>query len=103
QGTIFGEPWIRVGAFCIIAEQVTLTAGLMPDLDLGPDPILHIGDGVVLGRGSHVIADTTVTIGDNCYFGPYVYVTSTNHSYDDPHEPIGRQWPRTDPVFIGPG
>lgn len=103
QGTIFGEPWIRVGAFCIIAEQVTLTAGLMPDLDLGPDPILHIGDGVVLGRGSHVIADTTVTIGDNCYFGPYVYVTSTNHSYDDPHEPIGRQWPRTDPVSIGPG
>lgn len=103
QGTIFGEPWIRVGAFCIIAEQVTLTAGLMPELDLGPDPILHIGDGVVLGRGSHVIADTTVTIGDNCYFGPYVYVTSTNHSYADPHEPIGRQWPRTDPVSIGPG
>ena len=43
------------------ARQVTLTAGLMPDLDLGPDPILRLGDGVVLGRGSHVIADTTVT------------------------------------------
>ena len=75
----------------------------MPDLDLGPDPILRIGDGVVLGRGSHVIADTTVTIGSDCYFGPYVYVTSTNHSYDDPHEPIGKQWPRMEPVEIGPG
>jgi serine acetyltransferase len=102
-GTVFGEPWIQLGAHCIVGEQVTLTAGLMPDLDLGPDPILRIGDGVVLGRGSHVIADTTVTIGSDCYFGPYVYVTSTNHSYDDPHEPIGKQWPRMEPVEIGPG
>lgn len=102
-GTVFGEPWIHLGAHCIIGEQVTLTAGLMPDLDLGPDPILRIGDGVVLGRGSHVIADTTVAIGRDCYFGPYVYVTSTNHSYDDPHEPIGKQWPRMEPVEIGPG
>ncbi|MET9411343.1 acyltransferase [Streptomyces sp. NPDC002935] len=102
-GTVFGEPWIHLGSYCIVAEQVTLTAGLMPDLDLGPDPILRIGDGVVLGRGSHVIADTTVTIGSDCYFGPYVYVTSTNHSYDDPHEPIGKQWPRMEPVEIGPG
>src|SRR5690606_13932126 len=39
----------------------------------------------------------------DCYFGPYVYVTSTNHSYDDPHEPIGKQWPRMEPVEIGPG
>ncbi|MFF2506402.1 acyltransferase [Streptomyces sp. NPDC058067] len=103
QGTVFGEPWIRLGAHCIIAEQVTLTAGMMPGLDLGPEPILRMGDGVVLGRGSHVIADTTVTIGSDCYFGPYVYVTSTNHSYDDPHQPIGKQWPRMEPVEIGPG
>ena len=103
QGTVFGEPWIHLGAHCIVAEQVTLTAGLMPDLDLGAEPILRIGDGVVLGRGSHVIADTTVTIGSDCYFGPYVYVTSTNHSYDDPHQPIGKQWPRMEPVGIGPG
>lgn len=102
-GTVFGEPWIHIGSYCIIAEQVTLTAGLMPGLDLGPDPILRIGNGVVLGRGSHVIADAAVTIGDDCYFGPYVYVTSTNHSYDDPHEPIGKQWPRFEPVEIGPG
>ncbi|RFU85700.1 acyltransferase [Streptomyces triticagri] len=103
QGTVFGEPWIEIGDHCIVAEQVTLTAGLMPDLDLGPDPILTLGNGVVLGRGSHVIADTTVTIGDDCYFGPYVYITSTNHSYDDPEQPVGKQWPRMEPVHIGPG
>lgn len=103
QGTVFGEPWIELGGHCIIGEQVTLTAGLMPDLDLGSEPILTLGDGVVLGRGSHVVADTTVTIGSNTYCGPYVYITSTNHSYDDPHEPVGRQWPRMEPVSIGPG
>lgn len=103
QGTVFGEPWIELGDHCIIGEQVTLTAGLMPDLDLGSEPILTLGDGVVLGRGSHVVADTTVAIGSNTYCGPYVYITSTNHSYDDPHEPVGRQWPRMEPVTIGPG
>ncbi|MGW0565632.1 acyltransferase [Streptomyces sp. NPDC003016] len=103
QGTVFGEEWIHLGDHCIIGEQVTLTAGMMPGLDLGPDPILRLGNGVVLGRGSHVIADTTVTIADDCYFGPFVYVTSTNHSYDDPDVPVGKQWPRMDPVEIGPG
>ncbi|MFE7130446.1 acyltransferase [Streptomyces sp. NPDC057638] len=103
QGTVFGERWIELGDCCVIAEQVTLTAGMMPGLDLGPDPIVTLGDGVVLGRGSHVVADARVTIGANTYCGPYVYITSTNHSYDDPDQPIGRQWPRVAPVEIGPG
>ncbi|SDM42812.1 transferase hexapeptide (six repeat-containing protein) [Streptomyces wuyuanensis] len=103
QGTVFGEAWIELGEHCIIAEQVTLTAGMMPGLDLGSDPILTLGNGVVLGRGSHVIADSTVTIGSDTYCGPYVYITSTNHSYDDPHTPVGKQWPRAEPVEIGPG
>ncbi|WP_031071434.1 acyltransferase [Streptomyces sp. NRRL S-118] len=103
QGTVFGEGWIDIGEHCIIAEQVTLTAGMMPGLDLGPEPVLVLGNGVVLGRGSHVIADGRVTIGADTFCGPYVYITSTNHSYDDPHEPVGRQWPRSEPVEIGPG
>jgi len=37
------------------------------------------------------------------FFGPYAYVTSTNHSYDDPHQPVGKQWPRAAPVEIGTG
>ncbi|MEV6795995.1 DapH/DapD/GlmU-related protein [Streptomyces sp. NPDC051320] len=103
QGTVFGEPWIELGDHCVIGEQVTLTAGMMPDLNLGPEPVLTLGNGVVLGRGSHVIADTTVTVGSDTYCGPYVYITTTNHSYDDPHEPIGKQWPRMEPVTIGTG
>ncbi|MDX2646445.1 acyltransferase [Streptomyces sp. NPDC001902] len=103
QGTVFGERWIHLGECCIIGEQVTLTAGMMPGLDLGPDPVVRLGNGVVLGRGSHVIASRPVVFGDDVYCGPYVYVTSDNHSYDDPHEPIGRQWPRSAPVEIGSG
>ncbi|KPI07381.1 transferase hexapeptide repeat containing protein [Actinobacteria bacterium OV450] len=103
QGTVFGEPWIRLGEHCIIAEQVTLTAGMMPGLDLGSEPVLVLGNGVVLGRDTHVIADTRITIGNDTFCGPGVYITSTNHSYDDPHEPVGKQWPRSAPVEIGPG
>lgn len=103
QGTIFGEQWIEVGECCILGEQVTLTAGMMPGLDLGPDPVLRLGNGVVLGRGSHVVASATVEFGDDVFCGPYVYVTSDNHSYDDPGTPIGRQWPRSAPVRIGSG
>ncbi|MGH3309381.1 MAG: acyltransferase [Streptomyces sp.] len=105
QGTVFGTPWIELGDHCIIGQEVTLTAGMMPDLDLGPHPVLILGNGVVLGRGSHVIADTrtSVTIGDDVFCGPYVYITSTNHSYDDPHAPVGKQWPRTAAVEIGGG
>ncbi|RLU80472.1 acyltransferase [Streptomyces griseocarneus] len=102
-GTVFGEQCIELGDYCIIGEQVTLTAGMMPGLDLGPDPVLSLGNGVVLGRGSHVVASQKVTFGDDVFCGPYVYVTSDNHSYDDPDQPIGRQWPRTAPVTIGSG
>ncbi len=101
QGTIFGERWIELGDCCIIAEQVTLTVGMMPGQEFGPEPLLRLGDGVVLGRGSHVIASSPVAIGDNVYCGPGVYITSDNHSYDNPDEPIGRQWPRSAPVEIG--
>lgn len=103
QGTVFGEPWIELGDHCVIGEHVTLTAGMMPGLDLGGEPVLRLGDGVVLGRGSHVIADSAVTIGSNTYCGPYVYITSTNHSYDDPEVPVGKQWPRSERVSVGPG
>lgn len=103
QGTVFGEEWIELGDHCIIAEQVTLSAGMLPGLDLGPEPVVTLADGVVLGRGSHVVAEAPVSIGANTFCGPYVYITSTNHSYDDPHQPVGRQWPRAEPVRIGPG
>lgn len=112
QGTVFGEHWIHLGDHCVIGEQVTLTVGLLPPEaappgtpapDFGPEPVLRLGDGVVLGRDSHVVALAPITIGDNVFCGPNVYLTSINHSYDDITRPIGEQWPRTAPVEVGAG
>lgn len=102
-GTVFGEQCIRLGDHVIVGEQVTLTAGMLPGLDLGPRPVVRVGNGCVLGRGSHVVAHHSVTLGENVFCGPYVYITDGNHSYDDPDQPVGKQWPRTAAVQIGAG
>lgn len=101
--TIFGEQWIRIGANTLIGQHITLSAGLVPGLDLGPDPVVTIGDRCTIGRGSHIVGHQSIEIGDDVFTGPYVYITDQNHAYEDPDTPIGRQWPRNDPVRIGSG
>jgi acetyltransferase-like isoleucine patch superfamily enzyme len=102
-GAVFGERWIEIGDETMIAAQVTLSAGLVPGHDLGPETVLRIGDRCVIGRGTHIVAQHSIDIGDDVFTGPYVYVTDTNHSYGDPAAPIGRQWPVSSPVSIGAG
>jgi serine acetyltransferase len=102
-GSIFGEKWISVGDQTMVAEQVTLSAGMMPGHDLGSAPVLLIGDRCVIGRGSHIVAHHRIQVGDDVYTGPYVYITDQNHSYADPDAPIGRQWPANAAVSIGAG
>jgi serine acetyltransferase len=102
-GSVYGERWIEVGDECMIAELVTLCAGLAPGHDLGPDPVLRVGDRCVIGRGSHIVAHHSIEIGDDVFTGPYVYVTDQNHAYADPDVPIGRQWPVNAGVSIGAG
>jgi serine acetyltransferase len=102
-GTVFGEQWIEIGSDTIVGAHVTLSAGMVPDLDLGPDPILRIGDRCAIGRGSHIVGHLSIEIGDDVFTGPYVYITDQNHGYEDPDVPIGRQWPRNNGVRIGSG
>jgi acetyltransferase-like isoleucine patch superfamily enzyme len=102
-GAVYGERWIEVGDRTMIAEYVTLCAGMTPEHDLGPSPVLRIGDRCVIGRGSHIIAHHSIVIGDDVFTGPYVYVTDQNHGYGDPEVPIGRQWPVNAAVVIGAG
>ncbi|RCV54410.1 acyltransferase [Marinitenerispora sediminis] len=101
--TIFGEPWIELGAHTLLGADITLSAGFVPGLDLGPRPLLRIGDGCAIGRGSHVVAHASIEVGDFVYTGPHVYITDQNHSYRDTETPVGLQWPADDPVRIGPG
>jgi acetyltransferase-like isoleucine patch superfamily enzyme len=102
-GTTFGERWIAVGTDTLIGSLVTLSAGMVPGQDLGPVPVLRIGDRCVIGRGSHIVAHHSLVIGDDVFTGPYVYITDQNHGYVDPEVPIGRQMPRNAPVRVGSG
>ena len=92
-GSVFGERWIAIGADTLIGAFVTMSAGMVPGQDLGPDPVLRIGDRCVIGRGSHIVAHQSLVIGDDVFTGPYVYITDQNHGYADPDVPIGRQLP----------
>jgi len=102
-GAVFGERWIVIGDGTMIADQVTLSAGMMPGHDLGDQPVLRVGDRCVIGRGSHIVAHQSIVIGDDVFTGPYVYITDQNHVYADPDAPIGRQWPVNTAVSIGSG
>jgi acetyltransferase-like isoleucine patch superfamily enzyme len=102
-GSVFGEEWITIGRDTLIGDQVTISAGLVPGHDLGPDTVLSIGDRCVIGRGSHIVAHQRIEIGDDVWTGPYVYITDQNHGYADPDIPIGRQMPVNKPVSIGTG
>ncbi|MEY9942908.1 DapH/DapD/GlmU-related protein [Streptacidiphilus sp. MAP5-3] len=103
QGTIFNEQAIAVGCYCIIGERVSVSAGFAPGLQLGPEPIVRIGDGCVIGRDSNIVGHQSIVIEDNVWTGPSVYISDQNHSYDDPTLPIGKQWPRNESVRIGAG
>ena len=102
-GSVYGEQWIELGDGTMIGEQASICAGIMPGQDLGPKPVLRIGDNCIIGRGSHIVAHSSIDIGDDVFTGPYVYITDQNHSYSDPDAPIGRQWPVNSPVRIGSG
>ncbi|WP_084956451.1 acyltransferase [Thermoactinospora rubra] len=102
-GAIFGEQWIEIGDHTLIGERVSISCGMVPGPDLGPDPIVRIGSGCSIGRGTHIVGHQSIDIGDDVFTGPYVYITDQNHVYDDPEIPIGRQWPRNNPVSIGSG
>ena len=102
-GSVFGERSIAIGSDTLIGAFVSLSAGMVPGQDLGPGPVLQIGDRCVIGRGSHIVAHHSLVIGDDVFTGPYVYITDQNHGYADPDVPIGRQMPRNAAVRIGSG
>jgi serine acetyltransferase len=102
-GALYGEAWIEIGTGTLIGTHVSLSAGMLPGHQLGDQPVLQIGNGCVIGRGSHLVAHHSIVIGDDVFTGPYVYITDQNHNYTDPDVPIGRQWPSNTAVSIGSG
>ena len=100
---LYGEEFIDVGEGCIIGPACTLSAGVAPGHDISPAPGVRIGNGVLLGRGSGVVAHASVEIGDDVFTGHHVYITDANHGYADVAVPIGRQFAPPRPVVVGAG
>ena len=89
--SIMGERWIRIGNDTLIAENATLSAGMSPEHVPERQPLITIGDRCVFGRGSGVVANWGIEIGDDVWTGHNVYVTDHNHGYEDLTLPPGLQ------------
>jgi acetyltransferase-like isoleucine patch superfamily enzyme len=103
QGSIYNEHHIRIGAGTMVGPNTCITAGMAPGQKMPTDPVVTIGARCIIGRGSHIVGHWSIEIGDDIQTGPYVYITDQNHTYTDPVEPIGRQWPTEAAVKIGSG
>jgi acetyltransferase-like isoleucine patch superfamily enzyme len=102
--TIMNERHMSIGAGTLIGPHVSLSAGCFPGQPGLAERVLRIGDHCVLGRGSSIVAHTSVEIGDDVWTGPNVYITDQNHGYADVDRPIWQQVPPLDqPVVIGAG
>ncbi len=102
-GTIYGERWIQVGRDTLLADHVTLSAGMHPDQEMVTNPVIHIGDRCLIGRYNSIVGHFSINIGDDVFTGTDVYITDQNHTYADIDEPIGRQIPVESAVKIGRG
>jgi acetyltransferase-like isoleucine patch superfamily enzyme len=100
---LFGEAAIRIGEDALIGPYVSLSAGMAPGQELLSDSIVTIGDRCLIGRQSSIVGHLSVTLGDDVFFGPNVYVTDQNHAVDRLELPIGKQSEPERPVIIGTG
>jgi acetyltransferase-like isoleucine patch superfamily enzyme len=100
---LYGEEYIDLGDDCIIGPYASLSAGVMPGHVLDHTPVVSIGDRVLVGKGSGIVAHDRVVIGDDVFTGHHVYITDANHGYDDTTLPIGRQFAPSRPVRVGSG
>ena len=103
QTTIFGERYIRIGSDTMIGSHVALSAGMMPGQECFSDPVVSIGDRVLIGRGSGIVGHLSITIEDDVWTGHNVYITDQNHGYEDALRPISLQTQPERPVRIGSG
>ena len=103
QTTIFGERYIRIGSDTMIGANVALSAGMMPGQECLTNPVVSIGNRVLIGRGSGIVGHLSIVIEDDVWTGHHVYITDQNHGYADVDRPISLQTQPERPVRIGAG
>ncbi len=100
---LYGEPYIRIGADVIVGPYCSLAAGVMPGHVPDHNPVVTIGDHVLIGRGSGVVGHESIVIGDGVFTGHNVYITDANHGYENVDLTIGEQFAPPKPVVVGAG
>lgn len=103
QTTIFGERYIHIGHDTMIGANVALSAGMTPGQVCLTDPVVSIGNRVLIGRGSGIVGHLSIVIEDDVWTGHHVYITDQNHGYEDVDRPISQQSQPERPVRIGSG
>ncbi len=90
---------IHVGTFVKIGSYAVIEA-LVPDRGV----TVRIEDGAYIGHFTRITAVGEVVIGEEAMVADRVYISDTNHIYDDVTQPIKRQGLRDGRrVEIGPG
>jgi acetyltransferase-like isoleucine patch superfamily enzyme len=102
-GTQYGLGSVFIGQNCLIGQYTVLAVGYGPDDHNRPERGLEIGDRCVIGARSILTAHSSITIGDDVWFGQNVFVSDASHGYQDPETPIGDQLGDHQPVSIGAG
>jgi len=101
--TLYGEEYIEIGEGVLLGPGITLSAGVMPGHVPDEVPVVTIGDGTLIGRGSGIVGHRRIAIGAHVFTGHNVYITDANHGYEDLERPIGAQFAPPRPVSIGDG
>lgn len=103
QATLFGTESIHIGAGALIGRHCSLSVGYTPWDARRPERGLVIGERSVIGARAVIQAHEQVTIGDDVWFGQDVFISDASHGYQDPDEPIGKQYGPHQPISIGSG
>lgn len=100
---LMGTEAIHVGDETLISPGAMLAASPEWPWSDADGPIISIGSQVWAARGLSVVAHRRISIGDDVWFGPDVYLTDASHDASDPSRPIGHSMEPARPVSIGDG
>ena len=77
---ILGKRYIHIGNHVHILNGARIEA-VYEYQNQKLSPKLVIGDGTSIGQCCHIIAANELTIGNNCMFSAFIYISDCNHTY----------------------
>ena len=101
--TLYNEHYITIGSGTIVGPYCSLSAGMVPGQQMVSDVVVAIGDRCLIGQGSAIVGHLSITIGNDVWTGPRVYITDQNHGYERIDIPIAQQSMPEREVVIGDG